>query len=224
MDSIKVWNPEFVEHFTCAITAPRRAGKSTLLKHLYINYWRDTHDITVVFTDKFDRDFFSGFVSGNLIIDGYQPDVLDRIKKKQDDLLMKKGEMLDILIIFDDVVDKRTIKHSDEILQIFLNGRHQNLSICYITQDIFLLDTSVRDNLDYMIILKQNGGRNVQYLGEMFIGYLIDDVKVDGLKSSKYGEKIIRNICQDYWCVVLVFVNDGDFYNKIFKYRANLLE
>tara|TARA_R110002153_G_scaffold61945_1_gene166872 strand:+ start:413 stop:1114 length:702 start_codon:yes stop_codon:yes gene_type:complete len=72
------------------------------------------------------------------------------------------------LIVFDDLVltkDQRVIEN------IYIRGRKQNCSVIYISQNYYKIPPTIRRNLDYLVLLKLSGNRDIKtILSESSLG------------------------------------------------------
>ena len=62
------------------------------------------------------------------------------------------------LIIFDDLVQE---KNQTKIIELFIRGRKVGVSIVYLTQKYSLVDTTIRENTNYLVLKKIAGKRDV---------------------------------------------------------------
>jgi len=223
LKQIKDFEPDFEKNkfFSMVISSPRRSGKSHLVKYLFKNYLEDQYDVYVIFTTEQNSEYYSEFVAGDLIFSSYDESKIDKIKEMQANSLHQKNKMLKILIIFDDIVGRGRIKNNDQILQLFLNGRHQNISIIYITQDIYLLQPAIRGNLDYFITFRTRTARDRDYVIDNFMYLDDDDYDTSKYSEKKYSKLILNHFLIDYQCLIWNFnIQSNQLADILFKFRA----
>lgn len=94
------------------------------------------------------------------------------------------------LIIFDDMMDEATA--DVRISQLFSRGRHDNLSVIFLTQNLFHKNQrSISLNSDYMIIFKNARDQSqIQHLAKQFMPgntkFLMEAYKDATLKPHSY--------------------------------------
>lgn len=218
---INEWVPEFKDkYFSLIMASPRRSGKSSLMKDLIINNdLINDYEIFVVFTNnEQSRDFYSEFIPGDLIFSDFNEDILENVKGLQQELYENGDKMKDILIIFDDCIGHK-VKNNEKIIDFFCTGRHLNIAICMIVQDITLLKTICRDNTDIFIFFRQKSLRAKTHIID---NYMIEAIDEDEYPNPRKELKtLISSICRDHQCIIIDNLNEGETFNTtIFKYKA----
>lgn len=195
---ITPWSPQFQKgkHFSMILLAPRRQGKSTLIKYIFEKYdFNRRFDLHVVFSNSLsnaqDPDFYAKFVPGSYQYWDYKPEVMQKLFELQQENISKFGKYLDILIIFDDCVSVKQ-KYQDDILQVFTRGRNNGMSIMFASQSPALMNKIWRDNCDYALLLFEKDGTNRKKNIENFITCLWDS------SADMSGAKLIRVIDREY--------------------------
>lgn len=217
---LQTWEPSFQDnkHFAMIISSARRSGKSYLVRHLYTDKWDGLYDLVVVMTTDVNRDYYSEFIPGTLIFSDYQSDKISDLVQIQNELLIEKGRMLDVLIILDDIVGK-DVKASEDMLKLFCTGRHNNLAIVLIIQDLTLCKTVLRDNCDYFICFKQKSARSRELITDQFLCGIYDEDEINDGKSEKtFIKKIMKDTCVKYQAIVVDYINGDE--TLLLKYRA----
>jgi len=222
---LDTWTPHFKKYFSMIISAPRWSGKSYLLKHLLNEYLIKDYDLICVMTNQHGIDYYGEFIPGELLFVGFHEDVITKIKEIQHSLIRKGGKMLDILIIFDDVIGgtgKKNVRNADAITQIFANGRHDNISIIFIIQDITFLNTKNRGNCDLFVSFYEKSNRAKEFVIDSYMSGLIDEDDLGKVSEKTFLKKIMRNTCQNYQCIVIDYLNQNsnNFKEIIYKYKA----
>lgn len=122
-------------------------------------------------------------------------------------------EKLRSLMILDDVIGKDSnIKYDDTVQELFTNGRHMKITLFITIQYINGLPPILRQNTDYVIVLKQTGKKYMRKLWEEFFDFLEFDLFV----------RMIQFYTQDNH--VLIFdnkKNSADPLECVFWYKAN---
>ena len=137
--------------------------------------------------------------------------------------------MMRVLLILDDIVGKDS-KNSDEILQLFANGRHQNISVIILIQDMTFMPTTIRSNTDLFFTFYNKDNRSKEFVINGFMSGLIDedDLPTKTEKSDtkisemKFLKKLIKDTCQNHQCIVVDYLknNQNDFREIVYKYKA----
>lgn len=209
-------------NFAMSITAKRNMGKSVLLRDLIsqIGHW---YSECYVFsqTARLQPDLFD-FVASSFIIDGFDESVLNRIWKTQEEsvLLMKSMNIKNIpriIIIFDDVIGDPRIRNSKIFNNLFILGRHINLSVIVLSQEVggrAGLPKVVRANLDIAIAFNLNS----EYDRKLFVSQYLTT------KSTKIGFEIINDICLVNYQVIVIlnFLTSPEPEKYVRKYIASI--
>ena len=131
------------------------------------------------------------------------------IKRKYDKIYQKRGKefMDNIAIIIDDCAGNKRFFKNPLLLKLILNSRHYNCSIIFTTQSYFLIDKSLRNQNDALVlfntgnlkelqeIYNQNGGKlNWKQFLQMFCDIMETDYQFLTI-STQNGQdyKFIKN-------------------------------
>ena len=185
-------NFTFPNHFL--IVGPTKSGKSHLLKWMFYKKFYKEFDAIYLISGTISEDYTyipAAFQSDNepefkLIING----VLEQQKQYK----LNGSEMPRIAIILDDIVGVVDRYKHDQIElfdKLYTRGRHYNISVFGIIQNITLLSTTIRYNTKYIIYTCVIGS---QY-------DLLYEVVGKGFDNKKEFKTLINNICKDYRCV-----------------------
>lgn len=169
---------------TIVLAARRRRGKSTFIKQ-FCFVKRNDYPLVVVFTETKQTGFFESFIPDHLIVQGYDPDVLERILMFQEKRILKakaegKGEnlgsggdhSLNILIIFDDIIGNSNIHQCKQIQKVFALGRWFNIGTIVAVQHINVLGPLVRNNADLAVFWNTQSRIVFDLIRENFMGQL----------------------------------------------------
>lgn len=207
INGLRKWNPRFPTNFSMIVSASRRSGKSYLIRHLYTKYMK--HDYVMVFSPNVDEY--------NFIKEPYY-------KSSENDLTIlkkligrEKGKDLKILLIFDDMASRKN-RYKDEILQLFIQGRHHNISVIFITQDITLCDTTWRNNSDIIILMKNKSAKqNESIIDNFLIGYI---ELSENVKEKRYFRNMLTKNLKGENNNFRALILDDEYDDEIFWYRA----
>lgn len=207
VNGLNKWKPRLPDNFSMIVSASRRSGKSYLIRHLYSKYMK--HDYVMVFSPNVNEYNFLKdpyFKSSELDIG-----VLQKLIGRE------KGKDLRILLIFDDMASRKN-RYKDEILQLFIQGRHHNVSVIFITQDITLCDTTWRNNSDIIILMKNKSSKqNESIIDNFLIGYIELE---ENVKEKRYFRNLLTKNLKGDQNKFKALILDDEFDDEIFWYKA----
>lgn len=216
--------------FAMSMSAPRRSGKTVQVKNL-IHYNINKFDVIIIkslsqptlddykktFNENYQKKYKTSF-SFSL----YQPnDPL--IKKLINSPIVtnkKTNRPMQILLVMDDCVTKK-IRNDNSILQIYTRGRHNHISLIFTTQQPSLLDTSWRENSDYLVFFNPNTQQSRDFLVKnIFSANNFDNLHPPADQTKKYFEELIKHNSKKYQSIVLDNI-DGLAYQLLIYYNSN---
>jgi hypothetical protein len=169
--------------FRLNLIAQSNSGKTTLIlnllnrdKYFYKEYFEDR---VHVFSKSIccDRDWES--LDDKIIRRSYEElseKELKKIWKKQEQLVEKKGKTREtaLLIIADDMIEKiiNTSRRPSVLQNMYMRGRHANISVIITTQEYMLLPKTIRINASGNIIFRINNVRELDQIAEEHAGTL----------------------------------------------------
>jgi len=140
--------------FSMVLTGASSTGKTNLAVHLIKNQG--------VFFDKpFEKIVWvSRFKQPKLQTElkNFNTDFIQNALPSMDDLKKKKGAASHLLLVIDDMMEMAS--KSEVVGGLFTHGRHMNVSVLYLTQNLFRQGSQSRDirlNTNYLILF-----RNIQ--------------------------------------------------------------
>tara|TARA_Y100000389_G_C17470948_1_gene530726 strand:- start:4231 stop:4962 length:732 start_codon:yes stop_codon:yes gene_type:complete len=108
----------------------------------------------------------------SFIYDDYTPELIEKFVNRQKYMVTNKKKNPEAFLILDDMMaDSKKIMKDTNIRFIYLNGRH--FKITMITAAQFSLDSggpSIRANIDYVFLLRENVVANQEKLYKHFFG------------------------------------------------------
>ena len=199
----------------------RGTGKSVLVKdHLY--HHRDIPIGSVISPTEGANKFYSKFIPNIFIHDNIDRTIISNVLKRQK--MIQKSIHREIkqygksnidprafLILDDCLYDKKWIK--DETIRcLFLNGRHWKLSFIITLQDPLGLPPVLRNNIDYIFILRENKINNRRRIYEHYAGMF-----------PKFEQfcSVMDQCTENYECLVIHnTTNSNKLEDQIFWYKA----
>lgn len=199
----------FNKHFVLYICAPRKSGKTVLLKNCLANDKLLCQQFDKIYlfspTFKYQKIFDDVEFNDERVFEEFDQDILNKIIKDNEEL------MEDILICFDDCIATKSFKASTAdhpLNHISSIGRHKNISAIVLSQRISNGSSPLmRSNCDYVVLFKcnelerkiayENWGltcKNYKEFEEIYIHCTKD--KYDFMLIDTGGENFYRNFNQ----------------------------
>jgi len=158
----KVDNPNFKNHglsipMRMLITAPSGAGKTNTLCNIIKLFSKPQgtfSTITIITRNKNEPlyNYLEDVSKGNIVIKEGLQNLND---------LDKYDKQVNHLVVIDDMVLE---KNQTPIIEYFIRARKQNVSIIYISQSYYAVPKLIRQNINYLIILRLSGQRNINMI------------------------------------------------------------
>jgi hypothetical protein len=203
---IKRFSPKTMKEGSVACMIARRgSGKSVLIKDIM---FFKKHLSGIVFSGtEAGNNFFGKFVPSVFVYDEFNPDALQRLVDRQRRL--KKDDKCDpCFVILDDCAFDRKFMNSKLLRELAFNGRHYSIMLIISSQWALDLPPSLRGNVDYVFILRDNLYRERLY--KNFFPF------IDSLDAFN---KIMDACTEDYGCLVL---DNSGSNSEIFHYKAKM--
>lgn len=202
------------EDSVCCFIAPRRQGKSVLIKDLLYHHQSMPAGIVISKTDNMCH-YYDKFIPPVLIHDKYKPEIIDKLFERQKKAIKEKWKNPNCFLIFDDTLSDAAIWKKDErINEIFYNGRHYKLLFLLTMQTPMGIPPGLRGNIDYTFILRNTNNKNRKDLYDNYAGMF---------SSRETFELVLDSCTEDYSCLV---INNTTRSNKIedqvFYYKAKV--
>ena len=204
-----------------AIIAKSGSGKSWVIRDI-LNYMRAIPCGTIIApTDKM-TGFFNDFFPVSFIHHEYKPDIIPRLLARQRIILdkntnRKKKEKKPIdpraFLIMDDCMSSKHLWLKDpNVLSIFNEGRHYQLTFILSMQYSLGIQPELRSNFDFVFLLGEDFINNRKKLYEHYAGMfptrdLFDQVFLQ--VTDDYGTMVINNR-----------LRSTDIRKKVFWYKA----
>lgn len=201
----------------CVIIGKRNTGKSFLVRDL-LSYNYENFGLASVFSKTEEvKPFFQDFIPKFLIANGWNEKKLANLFKRQKLICMNKNtnQNKNLALIFDDLASDAHLWRNDHTVKdIFLNGRHFNISFYLLIQFINTIPPYAKNNIDYVFILQQLNNQEIDRLYKEFGGPFPDKkvfkLCLDSL-TNEYGCMVIDNKCKS-----------NKLTDRIFGYRASI--
>ena len=150
------------------IIGKRNTGKTVLVKD-YLYHNRDIPFCTCISPTESLNSSFSDIIPHKFIFTEYNPKVVKAFYDRQYKLTKKiikaqnghgdpeylKVDNRGLLLMDDCLADSKQWKNDDTIRKIFMNGRHAGITYILTMQHLLGITPELRENIDYIFILKQ---------------------------------------------------------------------
>ena len=198
--SLKRFNLNDIENdSTICIIAPRRSGKSFLLRDIMYHKQNEfAYGIVICPSEFANNPFYGKFIPPLFIYSNYSKDLIKNVLDEQKKRISSKGKTSynRMFVILDDCLQDSNIWRNDNSFkELFYNGRHYNICLILCVQYAFGLNPSMRSNLDYRFVFAQSSTMDQQKIQQNFI---------PNLKLQEYIN-VEEQVCKDYYCLVYDF-------------------
>ena len=200
----------------------RETGKSFLVKDL-LYYHRNLPLGTVISGTEASNSFYGKIVPGLFIHEEFSPEIVNNVLKRQKMVINKinqdkqqyGGSSLDprsFLILDDCLYDQSWVKNKD-IRSLFMNGRHYKIMFIITMQYALGVPPSLRTNIDYVFILRENIVANRKRLYDNYAGMF---------PTFEVFSQVMDQCTENFECLV---INNNAKSNKledqVFWYKAD---
>ena len=206
----------------CVFIGKRETGKSFLVKDL-LYYHRNIPLGTVISGTESANCFYGNIIPSLFIHDQYTPEIVGNALKRQKIVVKKINKEKEsygksnidpraFLILDDCLYDQSWIRDSN-IRSLFMNGRHYKILFIITMQYALGIPPSLRTNIDYVFILRENYVSNRKRLYEHYAGMF---------PTFEIFCQVMDQCTEDYNCLV---INNNAKSNKledqVFWYKAD---
>lgn len=206
----------------CVFLGRRRSGKSIAVKDL-LYYNRDIPICTVISGTEVASPFYTEFLPSMFIHHEYTPElvqsVLDRqriIKKK---IEKSKRKDLDVnidsraILILDDCLFDNKWVNDTNIRCLFMNGRHYNTLFLLTMQFPLGIPPSLRTNIDYVFIMRENNFNNRRRIYENYASMF---------PTFEMFCTVMDQCTENFECLVIqVNASSNKLQDQVFWYKAD---
>jgi hypothetical protein len=168
--------------FNMVIIGHKHTGKSTLVRDIAYRVHQLGFPRCVVFSGtEAGNSFYTSFIPSAYVHTGLDMSKLTSIVDAQRQVVAnvrdaekKAGGSVGVdtrlVIILDDIMYKRNATKSELFGELFMNGRHWQITLILTCQYVMLLDIACRSNIDYLMCLREAIPKNRIKLYENFFG------------------------------------------------------
>lgn len=192
------------DKFGCSflLCASTRAGKTTMLNHIYNKYFKK--HCCVVMSNSLNSDAYD-YVKKSVVAlsDLYHPEVL----KDMYQINHAMGNYYKFCVILDDLTN---VKNDKEYLRLLTIYRNSRISCIVSAQGISMFNKTARGNINYVFLGRLNSDAEVEkVVKEYLLSYFPRDIRL----TEKIA--LYRELTNDHWFFVIDQVNGDVFRTKL---------
>ena len=214
---LREFNMDWVKDGSIVVMIGKRnTGKSYLIKDLLARKTDIPTAVVISPTEQSNR-FYSDMIPPLFIHDEYSPDVVEKLVTRQKKVTKeaKRDPGVDprcITVMDDCLYDAQAWSKDKRIREIFMNGRHFNMTYCLTTQYVLGFPPQLRSQVDYVFLLRETMIRNKKLLFDNFAGMF---------NSFDVFSSVMNQVCQDYHCLAIHMNSTSDrLEDQVFWYKA----
>lgn len=172
----------------------RKSGKTILMRDI-LYHKRNVFKKVLVMTSNEDtvKDF-AQHVPELFIRKGFDPHLLEQIKAKQEHDV-RRGICKPLLIVLDDLgFAAKSIQKAPVIKELFMNGRHFNISLMFSMQYCKAFEPDLRSQIDYIFLAFEKNPQNRARIFEAFNTIF---------ETKREFDHVMRSCTQNYEFMVM---------------------
>ena len=171
----------------------RGSGKSTLAADL-MSYRLECKRGLCISGTETKNPFWGEYIPSCFIHSEWDPGLVETLFEDQEKVKKWKGAMQPTFGVFDDLMFNKDFVKSPVIREVFMNGRHSKLFTLVTAQWLMDVPASLRANVDYVFVLKDNVRANRERVYTQF-GGMFDDMYT--------FDSVMKQLTEDHHCMVL---------------------
>jgi len=211
------------ENPAIVMIAKRASGKSWVCRSILKHFKDIPVGLIIAPTEKMATPpFYSDFFPDSYIHYDYKTEIIESLLVRQDIMIEKNQDRIEqgkklvdprAFILMDDCLSKKGAWSKDQpIMELLFNGRHYKLMYMLTMQFPLGISPELRNNFDYIFLLKDNNYSNLKRLYEHYAGMF---------PTFDSFRMIFKELTNDFGSMVIV--NRGvydNFLDQIYWYKA----
>lgn len=149
------------------ILGKRNTGKTVWALN-FVYHHRHIYPVGIIITKTAFNGFWRQFAPHHLVVDTFTPQLIEAIFKMQEARVLQQGANSRFLILIDDMASDVVMRYSEVLTTMAYNGRHYNLDILFLTQDVVKATTAMRRNADLFAMLTTMGQPSLEHVYKEF--------------------------------------------------------
>lgn len=189
---------------TCLVIGKRNTGKSVLTKDIMYHKRYLPGGIVMSGTED-GNHWYSSWVPGMFVYNEFDREAVERLVRRQRKRAEKtpQGERMPLskraFLLLDDCTYDKKVMRDKNLRQVFMNGRHWGLFVMSTCQYVADVGPDIRNNTDYVFVLRENIKANRERLYKMFFGMFGSQAEFDAAMdvcTENYGALVLDNTNQ----------------------------
>ena len=200
----------------------RETGKSFLVRDILYNH-KDIPIGTIISGTEGANSFYSHMIPSIYIYGEYEPQIIDNVIKRQvlvrnemkKEVAMRGQTNIDprAFLILDDCLYDASWTKDKNVRSLFMNGRHYNETFIITMQYCMGIPPSLRTNVDFVFILRENLINNRKKLYEQYAGMF---------PSFDIFCQVMDQCTENYECLVIHNnAKSNKLEDQVFWYKAS---
>ena len=164
-------------NFAMCLVGSRGSGKSLLIRNLLLRddmlkkVFKKPNYIVIICPSLSNGDYEE--IEGKNVYkyDYYDPNIINHLIDVQKDIIENhsRKDANEILVILDDVLDSGALNYHSAVEKIFSRGRHCNINVILVSQQLNRISKTMRVNSDYMIFFQTHNYNELEDLMDQLI-------------------------------------------------------
>jgi hypothetical protein len=193
----------------------RNTGKSFLTRDILYHH-RDIPIGTIISPTEMANKFYSSLVPKFFIHDEYSPGLVDRVVRRQRQVVEKEEDDKTIdpraFLVFDDCLYDDSWKRDKNIRMLFMNGRHWKMLFLITMQFPLGIPPVLRSNVDFVFILRETITSNRKRIHDHWAGMF---------PSYNFFSDVMDQCTENFECLVIDnTVKSNKIQDQVYWYKA----
>lgn len=195
-----------------ALLGKRNTGKSFLVRDI-LYHKRDIPLGMVISRTDHIVNYYNQFIPNMLIHNRYEPELIDKLFKRQEKALKENWKDPYSFLLFDDCLsDSKNWSKDERVKEIFFNGRHYKILFIFTMQAPMGIPPSFRTNIDYTFILKNNNSSDRDKIYHNYAGVF---------PTREIFDKVLDECTEDFHCLVIDnTTHSNKLEDQVYIYKA----
>jgi len=144
----------------------------------------------------------------------YDPDILNKLFKRQEKAINERWRDPRAFLLFDDcLADSKNWSKDERIKEIFFNGRWYKMLFILTMQAPMGIPPELRTNIDFTFILKNNNASDRERIYKHYAGMF---------QTREIFERVLDSCTDDYHCLVIDnTTTSNNLEDQVFYYKAS---
>jgi hypothetical protein len=178
-----------------------RAGKSTLMNHIYETYFKE--HITILHTNSLQSEIYKPLKKKAITLSSYYPEMINDTYK----INKETNNKYKFFHIIDDVVDK---KNDPTLIKLFCILRNTRIGGLIAGQTLTMFNSIARTNISYIVLMKLNSDMAIEQVIKSYLrSYFPADYNLNQMIRA------YKKITDDHNFIVIDNINGGIFLSRL---------